>query len=528
MIFDLLDSSSFDAINVHSDICIIGAGTSGLYLASLLSKTSLNVAIIESGSEIHSPPDSDFHSICQKSVNYLGAEKGRSFGLGGTSRLWGGQMIPLSETDSYNRDFAGFSKWPISYSEVVNYFPAVYSRVGINPLVADSNYFSDLLSQNPLNKFSSYFSLRYSSWIPFKLRNFNSAFGEIVSSSKRVNLWSNAHYIRSSIIKQSPLSSVSSIFCQSKEGHSLSISAKYFIFCSGALESTRFVLDLNNSLSEDINEKGSVGHYFQDHLSASVASINCLNWSDYTRYISPKFLAGTLHTPRIDTRFSFQESFNLTSSFVHFLFDIPSGSGFDLVKNFLRAKQGSSNFDFTSSSYYDAAKDIISLASSRVFNKSLYIPKNATLTLQVDVEQFPSYDNSVSIDYKNTDSFGRPTIVLDWSISDHDYHHISTVQSSFISYWNLLPSLSSIASLSPIDRIETASVYDVYHPTGSLRMGASSSNSSVDINLRLWHFSNVFVCSTAVMPSPGSANPGLTHLSLAHRLNDHLVALCTQ
>lgn len=66
--------------------------------------------------------------------------------------------------------------------------------------------------------------------------------------------------------------------------------------------------------------------------------------------------------------------------------------------------------------------------------------------------------------------------------------------------------------------------YDVYHPTGSLRMGSQPANSVTDANLRVWGLENCYVSSTAVFPSAGSANPGLMHLALTARLAEHLAS----
>jgi choline dehydrogenase-like flavoprotein len=76
----------------------------------------------------------------------------------------------------------------------------------------------------------------------------------------------------------------------------------------------------------------------------------------------------------------------------------------------------------------------------------------------------------------------------------------------------------------PQDSNSLDSLYDVYHPTGTLRMGSAPGNSVVDADLRLWGVENCYVTTTAVFPSAGSANPGLTHLALTARLADRLAA----
>ena len=56
-------------------------------------------------------------------------------------------------------------------------------------------------------------------------------------------------------------------------------------------------------------------------------------------------------------------------------------------------------------------------------------------------------------------------------------------------------------------------------------MGSLKSDSVVDRNLRLWETENCYVSTTAVFPTAGSANPGMTHLALTARLSSHIVDL---
>ena len=56
-------------------------------------------------------------------------------------------------------------------------------------------------------------------------------------------------------------------------------------------------------------------------------------------------------------------------------------------------------------------------------------------------------------------------------------------------------------------------------------MGLKPDVSVVDPNLRLWAANNVYVSSTAVLPTTGSANPTFAQLALTARLADHLVKI---
>jgi choline dehydrogenase-like flavoprotein len=61
-----------------------------------------------------------------------------------------------------------------------------------------------------------------------------------------------------------------------------------------------------------------------------------------------------------------------------------------------------------------------------------------------------------------------------------------------------------------------------YHPIGTISIGSNEAESVVDKNLKLWKISNLYICSTAIFPTSGSSNTGLTLLALTARLATHL------
>ena len=63
--------------------------------------------------------------------------------------------------------------------------------------------------------------------------------------------------------------------------------------------------------------------------------------------------------------------------------------------------------------------------------------------------------------------------------------------------------------------------HDAYHPVGVCRMGTDS-EAVVDQNLKVWGIENMWVVSTAVLPSAGTANPTFTMLCLAEALVEHM------
>ena len=62
------------------------------------------------------------------------------------------------------------------------------------------------------------------------------------------------------------------------------------------------------------------------------------------------------------------------------------------------------------------------------------------------------------------------------------------------------------------------------HLVGGARMGDDPSTSVVDAFGRTHDIPNLFVCDGSVLPTQGSANPGLTIQALAARTADYLVS----
>jgi choline dehydrogenase-like flavoprotein len=63
------------------------------------------------------------------------------------------------------------------------------------------------------------------------------------------------------------------------------------------------------------------------------------------------------------------------------------------------------------------------------------------------------------------------------------------------------------------------------HLVGGARMGKDPSTSVVDAFGRTHDIPNLLVCDGSVLPTQGSANPGLTIQALAARTADYLVSL---
>ena len=74
--------------NVTADVCILGAGAAGIYLATRLSERGVSVVVLEAGDNACTDSSSIGMNANMTQDDYSGATSGRAFGLGGTTSLW--------------------------------------------------------------------------------------------------------------------------------------------------------------------------------------------------------------------------------------------------------------------------------------------------------------------------------------------------------------------------------------------------------------------------------------------------------
>lgn len=510
-------------VDVKAPVCIIGAGTAGLFLAQLLRRHGLEVVLLEAGGRSAQPPES-LDQVCeQRGIRYRGADLGRSFGLGGTSVLWGGQMLPLTPDDMAERPEAGFGAWPVPYEEIAAYFPVVRETLNLGRLATERE--ADVIHQrfSLLNSLSPDFELRLSTWLPFGKRNFAKCFARLIDMDVGISVWLNAAVVGLNPVAEGKR--LESIVAQSPNGRRLKVRARAYVICAGALESTRLLLAHDEATEGSITAAGApLGKNFADHLSITCGRFACRDWSHVNLAVGPIFQGGLMRTSRLELAAATQKARGLPSAFAHFTFVTHGDTGFDVVRKVLRRRQGErQRLDLTPGRLWRAAQDVSAMGLWRLAYRRLWIPRQADLLLQVDIEQAPNPESCLTL-INERDALGRKRLAIDWRIGAEDIRVIREVADLTLKAWyrSDLREAADLELTMPerFDSFDT--LYDVYHPTGTLRMGSTAATSVVDRNLRLWAAENCYVSSTAVFPSAGSANPGFTHLALTARLAEHL------
>lgn len=512
-----LAASTEQASQISTDICVIGAGAAGIYLASLLSRKGQNVVLLESGGRAGEGSEAAGFEVQFARESYAGATAGRYFGLGGSTSRWGGQLVPHTSLDL--RDIpTKADSWPhivqtvaANGDEVLKNLGWPYGMDHQSDAVQRLGYVSNGLQKAGIQVTSGLM-------LPFHLKNMS---GLLNKPSSVSNLQVYYHATVSSwglFTTESGKNSVRSVTAIAPNQNRVVVSATKFVVAAGALESARILMEIDLSLPKGALTKGvAVGKYLSDHLSISIADVASKDIDKAINLFSPSFARGWLRNYRFCevTRES-----NRPRAFGHFVFS-NCNPGFDLAKELLGALQARRLPDFSETPVTAGVSGLFRLGYERYVHSRLYVPRGAPCHLQLDIEQEPVSDNRVCL-ADDRDVYGRRKLVVDWQIREADISNIVSCATRILAKWpGKAGDLPDLVARKFGDGREKP--HDAYHPAGTCRMGEEP-DSVVDKDLKVYGLSNLWVVSTGVLPSAGTANPTFSMLCLAHQLVNHFIA----
>jgi choline dehydrogenase-like flavoprotein len=510
---------------VEADVCVIGAGPVGLTVARALSEKCRTVVLLERGGTQTSSPTEDLDIAFDRGP-YRGATSGRAFGPGGTSALWGGQLLPMREADLDARAQIGAPHWPISYADLEPHFLTLESWLKVMPGTFGLDYARRV--GHPLAQLSwGQWSPRFSKWIPLGRRNLQTAFSPVLARLPSLREFLNARVCEWKLEQGIQVQRVTEITARSPMSRGLRVSAKAYVICAGALESARCVLELNDAaggLGSGVEQWA--GRNLHDHLSIRLARVRILDHPAFCRLFAPSFVGSTMRSLRMELDPRFMEDRGLPALYTHFVAQSPPNSGFAVLRESLRAFQrhdvGTALRGFVR--LPAVLPGLARIAFDRFVRRQLSFPRDAEVFLHYDAEQSPSSENRVRLWRERPGTQGR--LDISWSPRCDIPRLSREVKEAFDSFWerNGLGSLASIEPLESAFDPETAmlNLYDIYHPAGTARMSADSGYGVVDPNLQVYGTGNAFVVGSAVFPSMGAANPTFTAMALGLRLAEFI------
>ncbi len=505
------------------DVCVAGAGAAGIALTMELAAHGLRIALLESGGASFEKRSQGLCAGESAGLPYTGIYNGRCRVFGGTTALWGGQILELDEHVFGERPGINGGEWPFPKSELTDAYRRAVHLEGLDQSLDDAQAIWRALNAPP-PLFGDELYSAFSRWCP--ITNFAKLHAQALRSHPNITVFLHASVY--SIARSGDGESFRSIRTRTRGRTDTEFFARQFVLAAGGIETCRLLLqpDFLNGRGPWAGES-LVGRHFQDHISCGVATIlesppQFARHFEYLALRGLKYHAKIKLTPQSQARY---ETLDVSGTIA------ATNDGVDdlaLAYETFRLWQTRQLQTLTPRRMVHFLKNLHKLAWQK-FPYSLpaaRTPANQRLRLNIHCEQIPRSAGRIMLTSER-DELGFLRARVNWRTDPLEFHTIRTflriARDSFQLYG--LGQIVPDAGVEEDDEALTAAFRESFHHMGGTRMAANPSAGVVDPDLKLHGARNVYICSSSVFPSAGFANPTHTVIALAVRLAGHLADL---
>jgi choline dehydrogenase-like flavoprotein len=528
MAIRILDQLSSQRAELSASACIIGGGVAGLIAATRLARNKqLRIIVVESGLKALDPSLSALNEIDNAGDKYDGALLGRYRGLGGTSVLWSGKLLPLSPHDMLPRPYLGLEGWPFDTAELDQYRQEIEALMGVDSEPYEGDIADELEPQGFLPRHDIDFCLRWPKRPSRKNHNLAYVFRKEIERLENLEIWLGA--TASHFEFDLDRTKITALSCINHAGKTLRVMANQYLIAAGTLETTRLLLladrQSNGSISRDCD---ALGRYFNDHLGANAAAICPRDNALVSRILNDRIRSNSQRHLHFELRPEVQREHGIGSAYFEIGADFPDSCAVVKAKHVVQhLKHG--QVALGCQDMRAVLQDWPSLfwaAQWKWIRRQYYWPSDVNLHIVIRVEQLPKWHNRISLSDQK-DALHLPKLKLEWTKTDTKELFRVMIE-KVDRYWKA--HLAEFCDLQWKPEVLNSDAGlmnlagDLAHPAGSTRMGTNPSDSVVDPHLRVHRIDNLSVASASVFPSSGSANPTLTVMHLAMRAADAIAA----
>lgn len=500
-------------------VVVIGAGAAGLYAASQLAGRGFHAVVIEAGkTDLERFAADSYTSVGRP---HTGIRLGRGRNLGGTTTLWGGQLVEFQPVDFSGRDWLPNSKWPVSYDEIAPYYRATYLNLGMSErALGDEKVWRGVSGKSP--DLGPDFEVFFTRWMGTP--NFAQLFSRQIEGDQRMSVLTG--YVATGF--RGLEGRVTAVRIANDKGKTCWIEGDIFILAAGTIENARLLLHASRDPKWKAPWSGNpnVGAYFQDHLGGKIASFHPVNKSRFFKTFCNAVFAGLKFQPKIRFRNGKLLELKIYNTQVFFAFESEVSEHMVYLKQFLKAAlYGRNPADLRSFvKNIGMVRYLFPLMWKYVWDHRIFVPSSAKILMHVQAEHAPIMESRVLIDNACLDSNGLPCVVLDWRMGGDELHSIRTVALEVQKALRDagLGELKIDEELLALNPNFLTKLGDTYHQSGGAVMGTSEKDGVVDTNLRVFGTDNLYVAGASVFRTTSNANVTFTALTFVTRLIEHL------
>jgi len=518
-----------DGETLHSDVCIIGAGASGITLALEFANTPIRVLLLESGGKNFSHPTQFLYRAENVGRPYYDMEFTKQRYFGGATNKWYGRCRPLDDVDFEKRSWIPYSGWPFSRKDLDPYYERAHKVLQLGAYDYNPASWQDGLRRAlPLENTGLETKIFHFS----PPTRFAAEYLATLEEAENISLFLSSNAVSVSLNDHGDR--VTHVNFTTLRGNTFRVKARIFILAASALESTRLLL-LSNDVHENGigNQRDLVGRFFMEHphifIGALVSPLEDV-YSDYYKILDYDSPTGNLG---IVGALGFKEevirrhqSLNACAFFVkrkaYKVHDTYFGRGAlaltQVMDTFTHTTAPGSRFRGHLMNVLKNGKQVTHIIGQRAKE---FVHPSSCIAIRTQIETSPNPHSRVLLSDKK-DRLGMRRLILDWKMTQQDLTNFERFQT--VLFQGLRASGFDVRPF----RHETdeagwpVTILPGKHHMGTTRMHTDPEQGVVDANSKVHDVNNLYVAGSSVFPTSGQANPMLTVVALSIRLAHHV------
>jgi choline dehydrogenase-like flavoprotein len=531
-----------EAENVRADVCIVGAGPSGITVARALASAGVDVVLIERGDTTGVGTQEDLGNAVNVGIRYA-IDKARGTGFGGALHKWlaatplgdgFGRLREFAEDDFADRPWIPLSGWPFSkdelspfYREARRWFDAPWPSDDPEP-TWDRELGASIIA-------SAQDELIRSEVFAFANPGiFAADYRAQLDRSERALVLTHATVTS---IRFRDAADVAWVDVATETAR-FRVEARFFVLAAGAVENARILLASRERHACGVgNHHDLVGRYFMEHprytsglLEPSPGLLSDPeSWDIHLADGLPiqrkfRFQPDVCRRERLPNSIYFLRPAAWTAELEAARASLRSYRGVESLREIRMAARRARLPDQPIGRLTDLVLGLDAALASARRGRSNRSPRPSEkamepLTIEVMAEQVPDPDSRVTL-HRERDRFGVPKAAVNWQLNTTDLHGAFRGQQLFAEYL-VRQGLGRVHSLLTRGRLPYR-LHNADHQMGTTRMDPDPRRGVVDVNGAVHDVHNLYVAGPSVFPTGGDANPTLTIVAMSLRLVQHL------
>lgn len=444
--------------------------------------------------------------------------------LGGTTRLWGGQLVPFGERDFDGPGPDGSCPWPIRHADVVPWIAAAFHFLGIGDEGSDPDaVWRRVTGLSP--ELGMNLRLGMNIWLPQP--DFTRLFAKDLRDLPGLTIMTGEPVVR--LLFEREPGVVTGVETRSSDGERRRHAAPSVVLASGTMEIAGMLLrTAATQPSCGFADNRHIGRGFFDHLHGSAGRVviadrkRAADLFDNVYFERRKYgvKMRAVDAFRADTGISNCAATVVAPGSIRTVVGDVATLARRLVR---RPAKGELRHSLAQATML--ARIMLPLAFRYVVKRRSTSLLSLGATLWVEAEQIATPDSFIALDPDQpADTAG---IVLHWAIDGREMNAIATFCAEVKAQFERsgLGSVEVDPRVTARDPAFLADMNDSYHQMGGACMADGPNAGVVDRDLKVFGTRNLHVLGAAVFPTGSYANPTLTAIAFALRLAEHLASV---